>query len=63
MGKRLELSTVEALDGNWNALKEEGRFFILSWDRWNVSSKGVDEINSWTVHGTKIFSTAIGWKQ
>jgi len=55
MGKRLEQqNTVEALNGDRNALKKEGRFFVLSWDRRNASSKGVDEINSWTIHGTKI---------
>ena len=50
MGKRLEQqNTVEALNGDRNALKKEGRFFVLSWDRRNASSKGVDEINSWTI--------------
>jgi len=37
-----------------NALKREGRFFVLSWNKRNASSKGVDEINSWAIHGTKI---------
>ena len=41
-------------NGDRNALKNEGRFFVFSWDRWNALSKGVDEINSWTVQGTKI---------
>jgi len=56
MGKRLEQqNTVEALNDDRNALKKElGRFFVLSWKRCNASSKGVDEINSWTIHGTKI---------
>ena len=55
MGKRLEQqSTVEALNGDRDALKKEGKFFVLSWDGRNASSKGVDEINSWTIHGTKI---------
>jgi len=47
MGKRLEQqNTVEALDGDRDALIKEGRFFVFSWDRWNASSKGVDEIDS-----------------
>jgi len=55
MGKRLQQqNTVEALNGDRNPLKKEGRFFVLSWNRRNASSKGVDEINSWTIHGTKI---------
>ena len=55
MGKRLEQqNTVETLNGDRDALKKEGRFFVLSWHRRNASSKGVDEINSWTIHGTKI---------
>ena len=55
MVKRLEQqNTVETLNGDSNALKKEGRFFVLSWDRRNASSKGVDKINSWTIHGTKI---------
>jgi len=50
MEKRLEQqNTVETLNGDRDALKKEGRFFVLSWDRWNASSKGVDEINSWTI--------------
>jgi len=53
--KRLEQqNTVEALNGDRDALKKEGRFFVLSWDRRNASSKSVDEINSLTIHGTKI---------
>jgi len=55
MGKRLEQqNTVETLNGDRDALKKKGRFFVLSWDRRNASSKGVDEINSWTIHDTKI---------
>jgi len=42
MGKRLkQQNTVEALGGNRNALKNEGRFFVFSWDRRNASSKSV----------------------
>ena len=48
-------NTAEALNGDRNALKKKGRFFVLSCrDRWNASTKGVDEINRWTVRGTKI---------
>ena len=36
MGKRLEQqNTVETLNGDRDALKKEGRFFVLSWDRRN----------------------------
>ena len=46
IGKRLEQqNTVKALNGDRNALKKEGRFFVLSWDRRNASSKGVDKVN------------------
>jgi len=54
MGKRLEQqNTVETLNGR-DALKKEGRFFVFSWDRRNASFKSVDEINNWTIYGTKI---------
>jgi len=51
MGKRLEQqNTVEALNGDRNALKKEGRFFVLSWDRRNASSKGIkQENNEWHI--------------
>ena len=36
MEKRLEQqNTVEALNGDRDALKKEGRFFVFSWDRRN----------------------------
>jgi len=42
MGKRLEQqNTVETLNGDRDALKKVGRFFVLSWDRRNALSKGV----------------------
>jgi len=60
MGKRLEQqNTVEALNGDRDALKKEGRFFVLSRDRRNASSKGVDEINAELFMAPR-FSTAIG---
>ena len=60
MGKSLEQqNTVEALNGDRNALKKEGRFFVLSWNRRNASSKGVDEITAELFMAPR-FSTAIG---
>jgi len=63
MGKRLEQqNTVETLNGDGDPLKKEGRFFVLSWDRRNASSKGVDEIIIIIILSSAFIIQGVDWR-